>query len=357
MARMLITTVGTSLLTNRDDRPWSWKRGEALPEKSVVDKWLLDADPVKASAETNTLQAIEVKASDHVRLLHSDTKEGRFCSERLQYFLIHADAVRCPSHHVTGCSVTSLGYAATNFAQKGLKGLVAKAIEALEDANRRNLKPVFCATGGFKAEIAFLNLLGALLEVEVYYIHEQFREIVRLPRLPLRWDAQWVLQHRGFFEWIREELRTITEAQSRLKANPNLQPLIEEEDGYVSLNPAGDLLFEAAKAQSPLAPPLMWPDPALRQPHDKNKVSKEEHHRPRDWEQFVNRLCHIGCVRQIRYDKNVSGSVKVYVIDADKGIIGAQYRVADKMLPLRVETTASGKEQTQLVADYIQRQF
>ena len=99
----------------------------------------------------------------------------------------------------------------------------------------------------------------------------------------------------------------------------------------------------------------MCPKPALRQPHDKNKVSKEEHHRPRNWEQFVNWLCHIGCVCQVRYDKNVSRSAKVYVIDAGKGIIGVQYKVADKVLPLHVETTASGKEQTQLVADYIQQ--
>ena len=98
-----------------------------------------------------------------------------------------------------------------------------EAIAAVRDSRDRSLDPVFCATGGFKAEIAFLNLLGALLAVEVFYIHEKFREVIRLPHLPLTWDADWVLQRRQFFEWIDDEPRSSTEVASRLKADPALQ--------------------------------------------------------------------------------------------------------------------------------------
>ena len=77
MSRLLITTVGTSLLTNRDDRPWAgWNRwtAEAFPDPREVDAWLTGADPTKATAETNTLQAIGIQDLDHVLLLHSQGK-------------------------------------------------------------------------------------------------------------------------------------------------------------------------------------------------------------------------------------------------------------------------------------------
>lgn len=350
MARLLITTVGTSLLTNRDGRPWSpWngRAGDPLPDADSVDRWLADADPIKASAETNTLQRIGVHAEDHVRLLHSDTPEGRFCSERLQHF--YAAVVRC--RRVDPRPLTALGYAHASFSQQGLRALVNEAITAVRDARRASLEPVFSATGGFKAEIAFLNLMGALLEVEVYYVHEQFREIVRLPRLPLMWDADWVLQRRKFFEWIDEEPRRSSEVASFLKADPELQPLIDDaSDGHAYLTAAGDLLFRAAKEVGPRA---VWPPAAPMSPGDKNGISGVEHHRPQGWQTFVKRLCDVDCVRRVSYDAAACGGDAVKVLDGPDGAIAVRYGPAGNELPLRVETTARGDAQTNLVKEYI----
>jgi hypothetical protein len=76
------------------------------------------------------------------------------------------------------------------------------------------LEPVLCATGDFKAEVAFLNVLGALLHVE------QFREIVRLPRL---------------------------------RGRPELRPLVmDDAGGHTYLNAAGDLLIAVRFGSCPL---------------------------------------------------------------------------------------------------------
>ncbi len=350
MARLLITTVGTSLLTNRDDRPWKGWNGQAgdpLPDATEVDRWLEAADPILASAETNTLRSIEIKAADHVLLLHSDTPEGCFCSDRLRRF--YTDVVKC--RQVEARPLTALGYAGASFSQKGLKVLVNEAIAAVRDARDRSLDPVFCATGGFKAEIAFLNLLGALLAVEVFYIYEQFREVVRLPRLPLAWDADWVLQRRRFFEWIDDEPRSSAEVASRLKADPALQPLIEDAaDGCSYLNAAGELLYRAAGAVGPRA---VWPHAAPLPPGDKNGLSRVSHHRPTGWKAFVERLCKVDCVSRVSFDGAASGGTAVKVLCASTGAIGVRWGPADCELPLRVETTARGDAQTELVRDYI----
>lgn len=124
MSRLLIVTVGTSLLTNRG---WNGRDGDPLPDATDVETWLARTNPVKASAETNTLQAIETQNSDHLLFLHSDTPEGRFCSDRLQHF--YADVMKC--RDVAGRPLTALGYAHPSFSQKGLKDLVQEAIKAV----------------------------------------------------------------------------------------------------------------------------------------------------------------------------------------------------------------------------------
>ena len=351
MASLLITTVGTSLLTNRDDRPWAgWngRAGDMLPDATVVDQWLDQAEASTASAETNTLNAIGVHDSDHIFFLHSDTPEGRFCSERLQHFY----ARRC--RQADSRSLTALGYCHTRFSQKGLKVLIEEAIKAVREAREKSLQPVFCATGGFKAEIAFLNLLGALFEVEVYYIHEQFREIVRLPRLPLNWDIQWVLERQDFFQWIDDEPRPSEEVENRLNARPELRPLIEDDaDGNSYLNAAGDLLFRVAKERLSLEPRATWPDAVARPQQEKTRLSGVEHHRPTGWESFVSRLCRIDCISQVSYDEAAFGGAAVKILDGANGIIAMRYSRANEVLPLRIATSARGTAQTELVKNYL----
>ncbi|MBM3275526.1 MAG: putative CRISPR-associated protein, partial [Candidatus Sericytochromatia bacterium] len=202
MSRLIVCTVGTSLLSNAD-RPWAgWnpRRQDPLPDAADVALWLEDADAAAASAETNTLRALDVGEADRLAFLHSDTSEGRFCAERLATLYARAGVP------VETKKIGKLGYGADHFSA-GLKALVDITISLVRTGRERGQQPIFCATGGFKAEIAFLNLIGALLGVEVVYLHELHRELVRLPQLPLSWDAAIVARHQDFFTWIDGELR------------------------------------------------------------------------------------------------------------------------------------------------------
>ncbi len=354
MPRTLITTVGTSLLTNRDGRPWGgWRSGSPFPEPKEVEQWLESTEPAQASAETNTWQAIGLEPDDRVALLHSDTAEGRYCAERLLGYL---QAGRCRQAHLA--PLGGLGYHPGTFAQCGLRSLVSAAVSHIVQARRGGLEPILCATGGFKAEAAFLCLLGALLQVEVYYIHEQFREIVRLPRLPLEWDAAFVEQHRPFFEWIDAEPRTSVEVEHWLQGRSELRPLVEDaSDGHTYLNAAGNLLWQAARERLVLEAPVTWPPVSERAPREKNGLSGTPHHRPRGWEHIVQRLCEIDCVVWVRYGDAASGGPAVRVLDPRAGIVALRYTAGGRELPLVVETTARGQAQTELVANYLRRRI
>ncbi len=351
MSRFILCTVGTSLLTNRDERPWGgWRNDTPLPDAGNVDRWLKTADPALASAETNTLSRLDLNDRDILAFLHSDTPEGRFCAERLKAF--YDGKVRDVQMEKIG----KLGYGADKFTA-GLKALVDIAIRKVREAEKIGANPLFCATGGFKAEIAFLNVMGALLGIEVVYIHEQHRELVRLPRLPLTWDEKIVMQHADFFEWIddSEAPRKSAEVESWLRAAPELRTLVEgDNEGHTYLSAAGDLLYKAAKERLAMGPRVTWPSADPRPPREKNHVSAVEHHRPAGSQQLVERLCGIDCVTCVRYDPQALGA-KVKVMDAEKGVIGVCCGGRNNPFPLRVETTARGEAQTEHVADYFRR--
>ncbi len=351
MPRQILCTVGTSLLTNRDGRPWGgWnlRNGDPLPADDEVVRWLRRADAAAASAETNTLARLDLAETDILVLLHSDTLEGRFCAERLRTY--YASSVR----ETILVHIGKLGYGAAQFTS-GLKALVDAAIRRVHQAQDRGIQTVFCATGGFKAEIAFLNLMGALLGIEVVYIHELHRELVRLPRLPLTWDAAFVARHDDFFRWIDSEPRKSAEVESWLKGRPELRPLVEDGgDGHTYLSAAGDLLYKVAAERLSMGPRALWPEADPRPPHEKNHLSGVEHHRATGWERFVDRLCAIDCVTSVHYDSRCAGIRSVKVMDAANGVIGVCYGGPEDVLPLRVETTARGEAQTDLVASYLQ---
>lgn len=344
MGRVLLTTIGTSLLTNRDTRPWApWQRGQPLPAAATVTSWLETADPVAISAESHTLTRLNVGAIDTLVLLPSDTPEGRFCAEQLAAY--YMPLVR----EVKQETLKALGYA--GFAEQGLRSLIDTVFKLYRNYRDRS-EIVFVATGGFKAEIAYLNLIGALLQVEVVYIHEQFRELVRLPRLPLTWDLSFIEAQAAFFAWIEAEPRHSSDVDSWLAREPALAPLVGvAEDGNSYLNAAGVMLHQMVLAQQP-ALPIEPPPASGMDPDAKNKFSKVAHHRPPGWEKAVDNLCALDWVTAVgeeTRERTGAQSTKVSGV----GDVIARYSWGGKFLTLRVSTTADNEAQTQWAADYI----
>ena len=347
MSTQVLCTVGTSLLTNAE-RPWApWRRLGPLPEAAAVADWLRTADPAQASAETNTLRALDLVADDSIAFLHTDTAEGEFCAARL------AEHYQRTHRTVTLARLGQLGYGAAKFTS-GLKALVDVTLRLVEGAQARGQQPVLCATGGFKAEIAFLNVIGALLGLEVVYMHEAHRELVRLPRLPLTWDAEVVLQNEAFFDWIDAEPRASALVEARLHGRPELRSLVEDgDDGNTYLTAAGSLLHRVARERLARAPRATWPSADPRPPQQKDQVSTIDHHRPHGWEAYVRRLCAIDCVTAVRYDNAARGGARVKLLDGTPGAIGVRYGVTDPALPLCVDTTATTPAAAELVAAYL----
>ena len=361
--RTLIVTVGTSLLTNDDRnepeesrRPWAgWKYEDVLPDAGVLSQHLKTADLQKLSAETNTLRALPVMEKDRLVVLHSHTPEGKFCAEALK--LIYEPQ----GFDVALREIGLLGYKESAFQDQGLKALISILFEEVNKSERAGHQPIFCATGGFKAEIAMVNMVGMLRGIEVCYMHEKFRDLIRFPALPIEWDVDVVERNLSFFDWIDSDMRKATEVESRLHQFPEVRMLTELlDDGYAVLSSAGNLLFQAYKNQTGRLPQAIWPESSERSPSEKNGISSMEHHRPPSWEKVVDLICRINCVHDVRYEGSApSGSRGAGILktDAETGGILAVYEKQGKRLPMWIETTARGEAQTQLVTDYIGRRL
>jgi len=244
--RTILVTVGTSLLSNA-------KRvlNVENPDPQQLANYLAREAPVRASAETNSLQRL-LQEDDRLVFLCSQTPEGKQCATALESHYKRA------GHTTQVVEVPDLTYADSSFKMRGLRSLVATLIQQIQDEKKQNRNVIINATGGFKAEITYATVVGLLFDVPVYYIHEAFRDIIELPPTPIKWDYSLIEDHAEFFEWIKADLHSTGEVNDRLRGLPeDIHVLLVEEEGYTSLSPTGEAFYDSYRywfEQAPSAP-------------------------------------------------------------------------------------------------------
>jgi putative CRISPR-associated protein (TIGR02619 family) len=228
---------------------------------SDLPAFLVQTEPAQASAETNGLSRLLV-SGDRLCFLHSATPAGRSCAGALT---AHYERQGFSS---VAIEIAGLAYSEATFAERGLRSLVTLLCGEVRAARRQGHEVVLHATGGFKAEAVYVGLIGQLLGVPVYYIHESFQSLVCLPPIPIGWDMALLIWHEEFFRWVHEDLRPATEVRARLAAlPPEAAALIgEDEEGYLALSPLGEVYFEAylGSLEAAEATPLLFSEAALK---------------------------------------------------------------------------------------------
>jgi putative CRISPR-associated protein (TIGR02619 family) len=352
--RTVITTVGTSLLTNRDGRPWGgWRTGQPLPEADSIRQWLGTADPIRASAEIHTWHKLGLFTEpmrERVVIVHSQTADGAFCGARLAEYAA-SRGIKAESRQIS-----ELTYADSATFNRGLGRMVRLLAEAIREG-RRSGEVAIAATGGFKAEIAIANLVGALLGAPVYYIYEQFEQLIKLEPLPVALEPDWLRQGAGnsLLQTLSKESCLPRESVSSLiKADGRLELLLEavEEEGreIVALNVLGELA--AQLLQSPVS---QWPSACDDEPAEKIQLEGAGHHRPSGWEEAVDRLARSQFVKRIRYDRGAGIQAGIRPAADNPTDLYAVIKGDDAVLSLRVETTAENAEQRRLVLDHLRK--
>lgn len=291
MARFVVSTVGTSLLTNGADpallallrrtanaRPRDLKPDELGPLQSVVAarrERLRQADLVQVrrlSAELNGLLALpDVLDRDafssefHHLLVTSDTAQGHATGELIR------DWIRARDGEVEIASVPDLRTDSLASFRVALSDLAARLIERLQGQ-----RVILNLTGGFKSVNAYLQTLAMLQGWETVFLFESARELLRIPRLPIEWD-------------LARSLRPHVPILRRLRATGRLpigevaqipEALLFEVEGEACLSEWGSTLLDQAclssyreRLQPPAVSELVFSD---RFERDAKKLSANE---------------------------------------------------------------------------------
>lgn len=176
--KTVIITVGTSLLTNpdrdiEDKRPWVGQKSFGDHRQAI--EWIERMDLSLVSAETNTLNRLNIQLDDEILLLHTDTPSGLECAEVLkEFFKQSLGQEKVYLHKLPG-----LNYEAETSAT-ALEQM-AKLLQTLIDQAQGEV--ILAATGGFKAQTMVMALIGNASGIPVCYIHEEFKGLVYIPYL------------------------------------------------------------------------------------------------------------------------------------------------------------------------------
>jgi hypothetical protein len=132
---------------------------------------------------------------------------------------------------------------ARQFKKLGLIQLVKKLTWLIRQGE--TVRTSIISTGGFKAQIAYSTLLGVLFNIPVYYIHEDFSELVELPSLPIHFDF-------SAFEDALPDLNAVISASDKKQASlamnrlsEDMRSLIDESGESYAMSPVGQSIQAA----------------------------------------------------------------------------------------------------------------
>ena len=214
MARLVISTVGTSVLTNQIDPDIDDNYYERLQQTAnYTDKEIQD-DPKnkeiiselkeraeqelssnntdkirKASAELNGIyglynEQIEQGIPDMHLLVTTDTAQGRVSAEVVESFLKSKGLTNISTHAQPGLSTAS-----SDIFVEGMAKLIPSMQEIIKECKNSRYTICFNLVGGFKALQGYFNTIGMFYADEIIYVFEGSNQLIKIPKLPVKVDV------------------------------------------------------------------------------------------------------------------------------------------------------------------------
>lgn len=228
--RLVISTIGTSLLTNQitpDERKQGYYdklrdssnlKYELLPDevKDITDKLKirgiekLDHEDIKEnrrlSAELNGIYGIYNNNLNNTRDMHiliaTDTGQGQATAQIIKNFLFKKN------FSVDIFTPDGLNTENTHNFSKGIKNLIKWCDETIKPYYNSGFKIIFNLVGGFKSIQGYMNTIGMFYADEIIYIFEaSTADLITIPKLPVKIDEtviekyvlEFALMYQGYF--------------------------------------------------------------------------------------------------------------------------------------------------------------
>ena len=258
--KKVITPVGTSLFENflksgKADENFRRKyedlkkiKAEGLEGEKMKKSILKNAlnenwfkENIDASAEIKSLIKIKNKLNDDIRiyLIHSDTALSKLASEILVDSFKYYNDLKNSKVEVKG--VNGLQIWDSKEFVKGMAELI-KLIYHISGGYWDDV--VINITGGFKATVPYLTILGQINKCDIYYVFEEAEGLIKIPYIPI--DINWGLMEK--YEKFLMELEKENIKKGAQDISKEIEILLEVVDDMYCLNPLGVTLWEKYKS-------------------------------------------------------------------------------------------------------------
>lgn len=278
---VIITTVGTSLLTNRissdvtkcfgdlsnsdnkkiskgsllksnnglDTKISGFIKGDSSKECEVCNISASYQINLNASAEIKSICAIANGPSAKVYLLCTDTFMSEYAAQQIQKAL---DGKNGLTFIDTPCRIPKLSLEnADDFQEAGFDNLLEKInqiyeSEGLDEKNKRNKTAIILnISGGYKALIPFLTIYGQLRKLPINYIYENSDILISISPLPLNYDWTILESLRPYLKKTELNLDDFGKKQQIVIQELLRNFLIKKsKDNFFSITVLGKILIE-----------------------------------------------------------------------------------------------------------------
>ncbi|MBW4667365.1 MAG: putative CRISPR-associated protein [Cyanomargarita calcarea GSE-NOS-MK-12-04C] len=221
MPQLVISTVGTSLLTNQlnertDKKDWKRRMIETAnltyeeinkyhedvadiisqlkerANKKIYNTEIEVEEICEISAELNGIyglygKKLEEGVSDTHVLIATDTAQGRIAAEVIESYL--------KSKGLNSTSVwiqPELSLASSNVFTESIAKLIPSMQQTILDCKKTNYRICFNLVGGFKALQGYFNTIGMFYADEIIYVFEGSNELIKIPKLPIKINIEEV---------------------------------------------------------------------------------------------------------------------------------------------------------------------
>ncbi len=268
MRRVILSTIGTSLLTNQINRAnpeehdwYSQLRDTAnlnenetpVSVKKIIstlkqraDTKLADAKiPLirRASAELNGIYGIYQEdlsqgKEDYHYLIATDTVQGKTTAQIVEDFLrkqgLNNTSIYAPS---------SLSTASTEAFSSGIDSLIVWLQDTIPTLKESKYKICFNLVGSFKSLQGYLNTIGMFYADEIIYIFEgEKSDLITIPRLPISVDTSLIKPYTAQLALLNAGAGLSREETVRIP-----ETMLGEVDNKMTISTWGQLIWNQCK--------------------------------------------------------------------------------------------------------------
>lgn len=271
MARLVISTVGTSVLTNQidpdiDGNDWYERLQQTanytdneiqhypeieqiiseLKERAEKELYSYDTEKIrKASAELNGIyglynEQIEQDILDTHLLVTTDTAQGRVAAEVVESFLKSKGLTNISTHAHSGLSTAS-----SDIFVEGMAKLIPSMQKIIKDCKNSRYTICFNLVGGFKALQGYFNTIGMFYADEIIYVFEGSNQLIKIPKLPIKVDLSKIEPYK--VQLAMMDVGQISTSWEEAKKVPQEWIFVDGQE--MTLSAWGQLLWEQCKEE------------------------------------------------------------------------------------------------------------